>query len=158
MSLEEGRVVDDGGQQGGEGPQQQGGEELSDDGVLPKQHVSQSEKKNQHTTNRPMQTERLTLRYSTGLVTLNLSMVEMMMAGVVRKKSRRKRMTLMMKQRIHQEIPPSDRCSLCEDSGTGQPGGGRRCRWAGPAPGLTSGRSAGRARTKRSSCKRGARR
>lgn len=45
-------------------------------------------------------------------MTLNLSMVEMMMAGVVRKKSRRKRMQLMMKQRIHQEIPPSDRCSL----------------------------------------------
>ncbi len=34
------------------------------------------------------------------------------MAGVVRKKSRMKRMQLMMKQRIHQEIPPNDRCSL----------------------------------------------
>lgn len=54
----------------------------------------------------------LTFRYSTGLVTLNLSMVEMMMAGVVRKKRRMKRIQLMMKQRIHQEIPPSDRCSL----------------------------------------------
>lgn len=60
----------------------------------------------------------LTFRYSTGLVTLNLSMVEMMMAGVVRKKSRRKRMQLMMKQRIHQEIPPSDRCSLQEETRT----------------------------------------
>jgi hypothetical protein len=56
----------------------------------------------------------LTLRYSTGLVTLNLSIVEIMMAGVVRKKSRRKRMQLMMKQRIHQEIPPNDKCSLSE--------------------------------------------
>lgn len=54
----------------------------------------------------------LTLRYSTGLVTLNLSMVEIMMAGVVRKNSKMNRMQLMMKQRIHQEIPPSDRCSL----------------------------------------------
>lgn len=62
----------------------------------------------------------LTLRYSTGLVTLNLSMVEMMMAGVVRKKSRMKRMQLMMKQRIHQEIPPSDRCSLQERERGGQ--------------------------------------
>lgn len=60
--------------------------------------------------------EALTFRYSTGLVTLNLSMVEMMMAGVVRKKSRMKRMQLMMKQRIHQEIPPSDRCSLQEET------------------------------------------
>ncbi len=45
-----------------------------------------------------------------------MSMVEMMMAGVVRKKSRMKRMTLMIKQRIHQEIPPSDRCSLQEEN------------------------------------------
>lgn len=58
----------------------------------------------------------LTFRYSTGLVTLNLSMVVMMMAGVVRKKRRRKRTMLMMKQRIHQEIPPSDRCSLQEQT------------------------------------------
>lgn len=34
MSFEEGRVVDNGGEQGREAPQQQGGEELSDDGVL----------------------------------------------------------------------------------------------------------------------------
>lgn len=47
-------------------------------------------------------------------------MVEMMMAGVVRKKSRMKRMQLMMKQRIHQEIPPSDRCSLQEGTATRQ--------------------------------------
>lgn len=54
----------------------------------------------------------LTFRYSTGLVTLNLSMVEMMMAGVVRKKRSKKRTMLMTKQRIHQENPPTDRCSL----------------------------------------------
>lgn len=35
-----------------------------------------------------------------------------MMAGVVRKKRRRKRTLLMIKQRIHQENPPNDRCSL----------------------------------------------
>lgn len=34
VGLEEGRVVDDGGQQSGEGPEQQRGEELGDDGVL----------------------------------------------------------------------------------------------------------------------------
>lgn len=34
MSFEEGRIVDDGGEQGREAPQQQGGEELGDDGVL----------------------------------------------------------------------------------------------------------------------------
>lgn len=54
----------------------------------------------------------LTFRYSTGLVTLNLSMVEIIMAGVVRKKRRRKRMQLMTKQRTHHENPPTDRCSL----------------------------------------------
>lgn len=59
-------------------------------------------------------TTTLTFRYSTGLVTLNLSMVEIMMAGVVRKKRRRKRTMLMIKQRIHQENPPTDRCSLRE--------------------------------------------
>lgn len=57
----------------------------------------------------------LTFRYSTGLVTLNLSMVEIMMAGVVRKKRRMKRTMLMIKQRIHQENPPTDRCSLWEN-------------------------------------------
>lgn len=51
-------------------------------------------------------------------MTLNLSMVVMMIAGVVRKKSRMKRMQLMTKQRIHQEIPPSERCSLQEGSRT----------------------------------------
>lgn len=54
----------------------------------------------------------LTFRYSTGLVTLNLSMVEMMMAGVVRKKSKMKRKQLMTKQRSHQLRPPMDKCSL----------------------------------------------
>lgn len=34
VGFKEGRVVDDGGEQGGEAPQQQGGEELGDDGVL----------------------------------------------------------------------------------------------------------------------------
>lgn len=37
-----------------------------------------------------------------------------MMAGVVRKKRRRKRTMLMIRQRIHQENPPTDRCSLRE--------------------------------------------
>jgi len=49
------------------------------------------------------------------LVTLNLSIVEMMMAGVVRKKRRRKRTRLMIKQRIHQANPPTDRCSLWDE-------------------------------------------
>lgn len=34
VGLKEGGVVDDGGEQGGEAPQQQGGEELGDDGIL----------------------------------------------------------------------------------------------------------------------------
>lgn len=34
MGFKEGRVVDNGGEQGREAPQQQGGEELGDDGVL----------------------------------------------------------------------------------------------------------------------------
>lgn len=34
VGFKEGRVVDDGGEQGREAPQQQGGEELGDDGVL----------------------------------------------------------------------------------------------------------------------------
>lgn len=37
VGLKEGRVVDDGGEEGWEAPQQQGGEELSDDGVLEEQ-------------------------------------------------------------------------------------------------------------------------
>lgn len=124
MGLEEGRVVDDGGQQSGEGPEQQSGEELGDDGILVGAESSEKSRSSRATVTggRPTKKKKMkmeacwgaerTLRYSTGLVTLNLSMVEMMMAGVVRKKSRRKRMQLMMKQRIHQEIPPSDRCSL----------------------------------------------
>jgi len=36
VGLEEGRVVHDGGEQGGEGPQQEGGEELGDDWILEK--------------------------------------------------------------------------------------------------------------------------
>lgn len=60
------------------------------------------------------QNSSLTFRYSTGLVTLNLSMVEIIMAGVVRKKRRRKRTMLMTKQRSHQLTPPIDRCSLYE--------------------------------------------
>lgn len=54
----------------------------------------------------------LTLRYSTGLVTLNLSIVVIMMAGVVRKKRRMKRTTLMTRQRSHQMKPRMERCSL----------------------------------------------
>lgn len=38
-----------------------------------------------------------------------------MMAGVVRKKRRRKRTMLITKQRSHQEIPPTDRCSLWDE-------------------------------------------
>lgn len=34
VGFEEGRIVDDGGQQGGEGPQEQRGEKLGDDRVL----------------------------------------------------------------------------------------------------------------------------
>lgn len=56
--------------------------------------------------------EGLTLRYSTGLVTLNLSIVVMMIAGVVRKKRRMKRTTLITRQRIHQMKPRMERCSL----------------------------------------------
>lgn len=41
MGLEEGRVVDDGWQQSREGPEKQGGKELSDDGVLDKQSNKQ---------------------------------------------------------------------------------------------------------------------
>lgn len=37
VGLKEGGVVDDGGEKGREAPQQQGGEELSDDGVLEEQ-------------------------------------------------------------------------------------------------------------------------
>lgn len=60
----------------------------------------------------------LTLRYSTGLVTLNLSMVVMMMAGVVRKKRRMKRTTLMTRQRSHQMKPRMERCSLGRRGGS----------------------------------------
>lgn len=52
------------------------------------------------------------MRYSTGLVTLNLSIVVMMIAGVVRKKRRMKRTTLMTRQRSHQMKPRMERCSL----------------------------------------------
>lgn len=73
-------------------------------------------KRPEHTAQVKLDTQQLcstlTFRYSTGLVTLNLSMVEMMMAGVVRKKSRMKRTMLMIRHRIHQETPPTDRCSL----------------------------------------------
>lgn len=61
---------------------------------------------------------RLTFRYSTGLVTLNLSIVVMMMAGVVRKKRRMKSTTLITRQRIHQMKPRMERCSLQAEEGT----------------------------------------
>lgn len=99
----------------------------------------------------------LTFRYSTGLVTLNLSMVEMMIAGVVRKKSRMKRMQLMIKQRIHQEIPPSERCSLQEGTQSQLISKGTFiCPefQVGGACGHTSGHSVGRVRTKHSSYER----
>lgn len=54
----------------------------------------------------------LTSRLSTGLVTLNLSMVLTMMAGVVRKKSSRKRRMFSRTQRSHQRDPHTDRFSL----------------------------------------------
>lgn len=47
-----------------------------------------------------------------GLVTLNLSMVLTMMAGVVRKNSSRKRRMLRRTQRSHQRDPHTDRFSL----------------------------------------------
>lgn len=112
VSLKEGRVVDDGGQQGRESPEQQGGEELGDDGILSHREEEQRSHFLSVSNCERLKDWLLTLRNSTGLVTLNLSMVEMMMAGVVRKNSRMNRMQLMTKQRIHQEIPPSDRCSL----------------------------------------------
>lgn len=56
--------------------------------------------------------ETLTLRLSTGLVTLNLSMVLTMMAGVVKKKSSRKRRMLRRTQRSHHRDPHTDRFSL----------------------------------------------
>ena len=39
MGFEEGGVVDDGGEQGGERQEEQGGEELGHDGVLERNHV-----------------------------------------------------------------------------------------------------------------------
>ena len=65
-----------------------------------------------HATHPAPVSEGLTLRYSTGLVTLNLSIVVMMIAGVVRKKRRMKRTTLITRQRIHQMKPRMERCSL----------------------------------------------
>lgn len=122
VGFKESGVVDDGGQQRGEGPEQEGREELGHDGVLRRSNVSVSASVSAVQEDVPGGP---TFRYSTGLVTLNLSMVEMMMAGVVRKKSRRKRMQLMRKQRIHQEAPPRDRCSLQEQrSADGAPGAG----------------------------------
>lgn len=51
------------------------------------------------------------------MVTLNLSIVVMMIAGVVRKKRRMKRTTLITRQRIHQMKPRMERCSLRGVSG-----------------------------------------
>lgn len=128
VGFKESGVVDDGGQQRGEGPEQEGREELGHDGVLRRSSVCVSVSASMSASVSTVQEDvpgGPTFRYSTGLVTLNLSMVEMMMAGVVRKKSRRKRMQLMRKQRIHQEAPPRDRCSLQEQrSAYGAPGAG----------------------------------
>lgn len=111
VGLKESRVVDNSGQQSRKGPEQESREELGNDGILSRSNSVLAV--NYFRAN--VHEEVLTFRYSTGLVTLNLSMVEMIIAGVVRKKSRMKRMQLMMKQRIHQEIPPSERCSLQEE-------------------------------------------
>lgn len=62
----------------------------------------------------------LTRRLSTGLVTLNLSMVLTMMAGVVRKKSSRKRRMLRRTQRSHQRDPHTDRFSLVRGGGNNE--------------------------------------
>lgn len=56
--------------------------------------------------------EARTRRLSTGRVTLNLSIVLTMMAGVVRKKSSRKSRMLRRTQRSHQREPQTDRFSL----------------------------------------------
>lgn len=45
MGLKEGGVVDDGGEKGREAPQQQGGEELSDDRVLEEQTQGEGKEK-----------------------------------------------------------------------------------------------------------------
>lgn len=52
-----------------------------------------------------------------GLVTLNLSMVLMMMEGVVRKKRRMKSATFSITQRSHQLHPRNDKFSLKETEG-----------------------------------------
>lgn len=75
-----------------------------------------------HATHPAPISQSLTLRYSTGLVTLNLSIVVMMIAGVVRKKRRMKRTTLITRQRIHQMKPRMERCSLREGEGGHQDG------------------------------------
>lgn len=61
--------------------------------------------------------EALTRRLSTGLVTLNLSMVLTTMAGVVRKKRSRKRRMLRRTQRSHQRDPHTERFSLVTKRG-----------------------------------------
>lgn len=57
-----------------------------------------------------------TLRLSTGRVTLNMSMVLTMMAGVVRKKRRMKRQILRRMNRTHQDVPRTDKFSLREEN------------------------------------------
>lgn len=52
------------------------------------------------------------MRYSTGCVTLNMSMVLTMMAGVVRKKRRTKRQILRRMNLTHQDVPRTDKFSL----------------------------------------------
>lgn len=66
-------------------------------------------------TNQVEPTEMLsTFRDSTGRVTLNLSMVLTTMAGVVRKKRRMKRKMLSSTNRIHHDMPRTDKFSLQE--------------------------------------------
>lgn len=54
------------------------------------------------------------MRLSTGRVTLNMSMVLTMIAGVVRKKRRMNRQMLSRTNRTHHKAPRTDRFSLQE--------------------------------------------
>lgn len=77
-----------------------------------------------------------TLRLSTGRVTLNMSMVLTMMAGVVRKKRRMKRQILRRMNRSHQDVPRTDRFSLGEERMTWTWCGGKTMCPGSPSPAL----------------------
>lgn len=115
MGLKESRVVDDEGQEHRKRPQQEGWEELGNDWALDgiANDSLMTQKKSASRVNlRGDWAQTLTRRLSTGLVTLNLSIVLTMMAGVVMKKSSRKRRMLRRTQRSHQREPHTDRFSL----------------------------------------------